>query len=72
MLGNLKLDADRTEPAAFSPFGLGVLDAAVGQLIYELAVEQGAGTLIDSFISANDHGNIPGSRQASIESIQEA
>jgi N-[(2S)-2-amino-2-carboxyethyl]-L-glutamate dehydrogenase len=43
----------RREPdkvTVFSPFGLGVLDLAVGILVYRLGREQGLGTLIRSFL----------------------
>jgi len=37
------------QTAVFSPFGLGILDLAVSQLVYELARSQNIGTVIDSF-----------------------
>lgn len=37
----------------FSPFGLGILDIAVSQLTYELALKQGLGIVIDSFLPAS-------------------
>lgn len=41
---------DKNGVAIFSPFGLGVLDIAVGQFIYELAQELKQGTVIQSFL----------------------
>ena len=41
---------DNNKIAIFSPFGLGVLDLALGQLAYKLAVEQNQGTTIESFL----------------------
>jgi N-[(2S)-2-amino-2-carboxyethyl]-L-glutamate dehydrogenase len=39
--------------AIFSPFGLGVLDLALGQLAYKLAAEQNLGETIESFLPAS-------------------
>jgi N-[(2S)-2-amino-2-carboxyethyl]-L-glutamate dehydrogenase len=41
---------DNNKIAIFSPFGLGVLDLALGQLAYKLAIEQNQGTTIESFL----------------------
>ncbi len=40
---------DDLAPTIFSPFGLGVLDIAVAQFLYEAAQAQGLGTAISSF-----------------------
>jgi 2,3-diaminopropionate biosynthesis protein SbnB len=45
--------APKSSPDAvtiFSPFGLGILDMAVGKLAAEFAAERGFGTLIESFL----------------------
>jgi ornithine cyclodeaminase len=36
--------------SVFSPFGLGILDLAVGKLVRDLAVQQGLQTVIGSFV----------------------
>lgn len=41
-------DADST--TIFSPFGLGILDLAVGTFVHKLALEQGRGSVINSFL----------------------
>ncbi|MFJ5933384.1 MULTISPECIES: 2,3-diaminopropionate biosynthesis protein SbnB [unclassified Streptomyces] len=40
---------DPGRPAVFSPFGLGVLDLAIGRWAYEGAVADGAGTTVSDF-----------------------
>ncbi len=41
---------DSESAVVFSPFGLGILDLAVGRLARELAAERGIGTRIESFL----------------------
>lgn len=41
---------DARSIAVFSPFGLGVLDMAVAQLVLQLGIRQGEGTIIESFL----------------------
>jgi ornithine cyclodeaminase len=45
--------SDPSRVTVFSPFGLGVLDLAVGKLAFDFAVERGFGTLIESFLPAS-------------------
>ncbi|WP_367127661.1 2,3-diaminopropionate biosynthesis protein SbnB [Saccharothrix sp. HUAS TT1] len=45
--GRIARDPDRT--AVFAPFGLGVLDLAVGAWVYDRVVEQGDGRLVPDF-----------------------
>ncbi|HEY5882963.1 MAG TPA: 2,3-diaminopropionate biosynthesis protein SbnB [Nakamurella sp.] len=45
--GRVRVPADRT--VVFSPFGLGVLDLAVGKFVYDEVVRAGALTVIDDF-----------------------
>ena len=69
LLGDLALARDRKERVVFSPFGLGVLDVAVGKLIYELAQEQGAGTTIESFIPKDEPAGLKSPRARRVASV---
>ena len=49
--------ASKEDPDAltvFSPFGLGVLDLAVAQLVTELASQQDRGTLLKNFLPTSN------------------
>jgi 2,3-diaminopropionate biosynthesis protein SbnB len=50
LTGRLELDADK--PRIFSPFGLGVLDVALGMHVYLRAAERGALTPVEGFFRA--------------------
>jgi N-[(2S)-2-amino-2-carboxyethyl]-L-glutamate dehydrogenase len=50
--GSARARRDAHSLAVFSPFGLGILDLAVAQLVYELAMKDDRGIVIDSFLPA--------------------
>lgn len=50
ILGAAPARRDADSLAVFSPFGLGVLDIALGQFVYEMAIKEGKGTIINSFL----------------------
>jgi len=50
LAGTAPAKADEDAVSVFSPFGLGVLDLAVGQLVRERALATGRGTVIESFL----------------------
>ena len=50
LAGTAPAKRDDRQLTIFSPFGLGVLDLAVGQLAREKALESGKGTLIENFL----------------------
>jgi ornithine cyclodeaminase len=50
LLGRTAVRKDDDSILIFSPFGLGILDIAVGKLVRELAEKEGAGTVISSFL----------------------
>ena len=45
---------DRSKPIVFSPFGLGILDIAVAQWVYERARALGQTLVIDSFFGTGE------------------
>jgi ornithine cyclodeaminase len=49
LLGEIAVDSDR--PKIFSPFGLGILDLAVGLFVYERAVSLGRAVPIEGFFA---------------------
>ena len=49
MTGRVRVPSDRT--VVFSPFGLGVLDLAVGKLVYDEIAQAGELRVVDSFFS---------------------
>jgi len=50
LLGNANLPERDDRKVIFSPFGLGVLDLAVADLVQKTLAEDGGGTLIKSFL----------------------
>ena len=55
MTGTCLPPADR--PLVFSPFGLGVLDLAVGKFVYDEVRRQGRDVIIDNFYFELDRYN---------------
>ena len=51
--GTAPTKKDPQSVTVFSPFGLGVLDLAVAQLVMELASAEGRGTLLNNFLPTN-------------------
>lgn len=50
LLGNVDLPERDERKVIFSPFGLGVLDLAVADLVQKQVAEDGSGTLVESFL----------------------
>jgi ornithine cyclodeaminase len=48
--GDAPARRDPQSVVVFSPFGLGILDIAVGQLVYDLSAEERQGSVIDAFL----------------------
>lgn len=47
--GDAPVRRNKQSITVFSPFGIGVLDMAVGKLVCDLGIQQGRGTLLNSF-----------------------
>lgn len=56
-MGRVSPRRDAESLTVFSPFGLGVLDLAVSQLVYKLGMEQQCGMFIESFLPEPWSGN---------------
>ncbi len=54
--GEARPKPDAEMVTIFSPFGLGVLDIALGKLVSGLAAERNSGTVIESFLPASYNG----------------
>ncbi|HEV2708310.1 MAG TPA: 2,3-diaminopropionate biosynthesis protein SbnB [Pyrinomonadaceae bacterium] len=52
LLGRASARSEAHETTVFSPFGLGILDLAVAHFIFEEALRQGLGTVVESFFPA--------------------
>ncbi len=50
LAGTAPAKPDESRLTIFSPFGLGILDLAVGQLVRERALETGQGTVVENFL----------------------
>ena len=50
LLGHVKLPEQDERKMIFSPFGLGVLDLAVADLVLEKVIENAGGTTVPSFL----------------------
>lgn len=46
-----KIQFDINKPTILSPFGLGILDVAIGKYIYDLALQQDKGIVINNFLN---------------------
>ena len=54
LLGRAEARRDEESILVFSPFGLGVLDLAVGKLVRDLALEHNRGMIINSFLNGHE------------------
>jgi len=50
LMGAAPDKADEKSITVFSPFGLGILDIAVGKLVYDLGAGQNRGMIVESFL----------------------
>jgi ornithine cyclodeaminase/alanine dehydrogenase-like protein (mu-crystallin family) len=50
LLGKASLPSNDGRHVIFSPFGLGILDLAVADLVQDIVVENGGGTTVKDFL----------------------
>ena len=58
LMGTAPEKADEQSVTVFSPFGLGILDIAVGKLVCDLGVGQNRGMIVESFLPTAWSGQI--------------
>jgi ornithine cyclodeaminase len=58
LTGSSPARRDEKSIVVFSPFGLGILDVALGKLVLEEGIKLGKATVIDSFLPSSWAGSM--------------